>query len=306
MKKLYTLLSVVLLSLASNAQVVISQIYGGGGNGGATYSHDFVELFNRGTAGQNLGGWSVQYASTTGTSWARIELPSVMLMPGKYYLIKLSSTAAVGSPLPTADLDGSTCSCTFGAITMTNATGAFAAGATLAISGSNGKAILVNNNVLETTVNPAGAQIIDKVGFGATPNGFEGSGPTGTALTSTTAAIRNSAGCADSNSNPADFTAALPTPRNSATAANVCSLATVQNEIAGLDIFPNPVTGNILNIQTAANATKTVNVYDVLGKQVINVTTDNSTINVGNLNAGIYIVKVTEEGKTATRKLIVQ
>ena len=84
------------------------------------------------------------------------------------------------------------------------------------------------------------------------------------------------------------------------------SLAIKQNEISGLDIFPNPVTGNILNIQTAANATKTVNVYDVLGKQVINVTTNNSTINVGNLNVGIYIVKVTEEGKTATRKLIVR
>ena len=84
------------------------------------------------------------------------------------------------------------------------------------------------------------------------------------------------------------------------------SLAIKQNEISGLDIFPNPLTGNILNIQTAANATKTVNIYDVLGKQVINVTTDNSTINVGNLNAGIYIVKVIEEGKTATRKLIVR
>ena len=45
MKKLYTLLSIVLVSAASQAQVVISQAYGGGGNGGATYSNDFIELF---------------------------------------------------------------------------------------------------------------------------------------------------------------------------------------------------------------------------------------------------------------------
>lgn len=79
-----------------------------------------------------------------------------------------------------------------------------------------------------------------------------------------------------------------------------------QNSIAGLEIYPNPVNGNILNITTEANASKNVVIFDVLGKQVLNVTTDNTTVNVGNLNAGVYIVKITEEGKTATRKLVIQ
>ena len=49
--------------------VVISQIYGGGGNSGATWRNDFVELFNRGAAPVSVDGWSVQYASATGTNW---------------------------------------------------------------------------------------------------------------------------------------------------------------------------------------------------------------------------------------------
>ena len=76
--------------------------------------------------------------------------------------------------------------------------------------------------------------------------------------------------------------------------------------ISGLNIYPNPVSGSILNIETAANAAKAVSIFDVLGKQVLNVATDNTTVNVGNLNAGVYIVKITEDGKTATRKLVVR
>lgn len=77
-----------------------------------------------------------------------------------------------------------------------------------------------------------------------------------------------------------------------------------QNSISGLNIFPNPVTNGTFNVITDANAVRNVVVYDVLGKQVLKVTVSNTAINVANLNAGVYIVKVTEEGKTATRKLV--
>lgn len=79
-----------------------------------------------------------------------------------------------------------------------------------------------------------------------------------------------------------------------------------QNSISSLKMFPNPLSGNILNITSDANAPKTVAIYDVLGKQVINTVTTNGTVNVANLKAGVYIVKITEEGKTATRKLVVK
>ena len=52
---------------AISPDIVISQVYGGGGNAGAVYTHDFIELFNRGTTTVSLAGWSVQYASATGT-----------------------------------------------------------------------------------------------------------------------------------------------------------------------------------------------------------------------------------------------
>ncbi len=47
--------------------LVVSQIYGGGGNTGATYTHDYIEIFNRGTTNVSLDGKSLQYASAAGT-----------------------------------------------------------------------------------------------------------------------------------------------------------------------------------------------------------------------------------------------
>ncbi len=81
---------------------------------------------------------------------------------------------------------------------------------------------------------------------------------------------------------------------------------TKQNQIAGLKLSPNPLTGNVLNVTSNSNAAKNVAIFDITGKQVVNTTTVNSTINTGNLTSGVYIVKVTEEGKTATKKLVVQ
>lgn len=90
---------------------------------------------------------------------------------------------------------------------------------------------------------------------------------------------------------------------------NVSGTATASvknNDIAGLSVYPNPVSGNTLYVTSNNSVEKSVAIFDVLGKQVINTTTVNGAVNVANLNAGVYIVKVTEEGKTATRKLVVK
>jgi len=76
------------------------------------------------------------------------------------------------------------------------------------------------------------------------------------------------------------------------------------SEISGLKIYPNP-TKNILNITTEMNSTKTVQVYDMIGQQVINTQIENQ-LNVSNLTPGMYIARITEEGKTATTKLVIQ
>ncbi|WP_291423309.1 ExeM/NucH family extracellular endonuclease [Deinococcus sp.] len=68
--------------------LVISQVYGGGGNTGATYTNDFIEIFNPTSSAINLAGYSVQYASATGTSWQVTPLSSYSLAPGQFYLVQ--------------------------------------------------------------------------------------------------------------------------------------------------------------------------------------------------------------------------
>src|SRR5215470_17611897 len=95
------------LAQGATSNVVVSQIYAGGGNSGAAYANDFVELLNRTATVVDLSGWTVQYASAASTSWQATAL-SGTIAPGHYYLVQLASTAAVGAPLPTADATGTT------------------------------------------------------------------------------------------------------------------------------------------------------------------------------------------------------
>lgn len=83
------------------------------------------------------------------------------------------------------------------------------------------------------------------------------------------------------------------------------NLSVKQNQIEGLKVYPNPVTNGTFYINTNADSTKEVVVYDVLGKQVVKTSTTNA-VNVSNLKGGVYIVKITEDGKTATRKLVIR
>lgn len=84
------------------------------------------------------------------------------------------------------------------------------------------------------------------------------------------------------------------------------TLATAQNDIAGLKVYPNPVSNGVLHIESNLNTERTVTLFDVIGKQVLSTSTSNNTINVAALNSGIYIVKITEGGKTATKKLVIK
>jgi len=192
--------------------VVISQVYGGGGNAGAPLNADFVELFNRGTTPISLNGWSIQYGSAAGTgnfgasATAITELPNVTLSPGQYYLVQEAS-GATGSALPTPDLVDPT------PIAMSGTAGKVALASIATTLGCNGGSNPCNAAQL--------ANIVDLVGFGAA-NFFEGAAPTGT-LSNTTAAIRNGSGCVETDQNGADFSVAAPTPRNTATTSFSCS-----------------------------------------------------------------------------------
>jgi hypothetical protein len=77
-------------------------------------------------------------------------------------------------------------------------------------------------------------------------------------------------------------------------------------EISGLKVYPNPVKDGNLYITSNSSESKTVSVYDILGKQVLNTKTLNNAVNVSSLKSGAYIAKITEDGKTDTRKLIIE
>ncbi|GAB1308187.1 hypothetical protein KH5_08700 [Urechidicola sp. KH5] len=79
------------------------------------------------------------------------------------------------------------------------------------------------------------------------------------------------------------------------------------NQIEGFAMYPNPVSNGYLTIRSNSNAEKSIQVFDVIGKQVFTTTTRGSeALDVSNISKGVYILKVSEEGKTATRKLIIE
>ena len=75
------------------------------------------------------------------------------------------------------------------------------------------------------------------------------------------------------------------------------------SEISGLKVYPNP-TKNILNIVTDSNSIKNVQIYDMIGKQVLTINTNNE-VNVSSLTPGLYLAKITEEGKNSTIKVVI-
>jgi hypothetical protein len=81
------------------------------------------------------------------------------------------------------------------------------------------------------------------------------------------------------------------------------TLATKQNSISGLKVYTN---NNNLFVTSDSNEAKAVLVYNILGKNVVKTTVTNQAINVTDLASGIYIVKVTENGKTNTVKVVLQ
>jgi uncharacterized protein len=170
--------------------IVVSQVYGGGGNSGATYKNDFIELFNRGLTTITLTGWSVQYGAYNGTgTWAVTNLTG-SIAPGKYYLVQEAAGTGGLISLPTPDAIGS-----------------------IAMSANHAKVALVSSATALSGACPASTSISDLVGYGNDANCSETT-PTA-ALTNTTAAIRNGNGNTDTNNNAADFTVGDPNPHNS-------------------------------------------------------------------------------------------
>ena len=173
---------------AVSTSVVISQVYGGGGNSGATFKNDFIELYNLGSTAVDVTGWSVQYASSAGSSWSKTALTGT-IQAGHYDLVQEAAGSGGTVRLPTPDATG-----------------------LIAMSSTDGKVALVNNSTTLTGACPL-SSVVDFVGFGSANCSEAAPTPK---LSNTTAALRNGNGAIDRDNNAADFTVGAPTPRNSA------------------------------------------------------------------------------------------
>ena len=80
------------------------------------------------------------------------------------------------------------------------------------------------------------------------------------------------------------------------------------NDFDNLDvsIYPNPVDGNFVSIQSPTNGLKEIQVFDILGKRVINTTLASDSLDISELNSGVYMVKVTVENQSKVSKLIIK
>lgn len=270
------------LASAASPDIVISQVYGGGGNTGAPYTNDYVELFNRGTTAVSLSGWSIQYTSATGTgafganSGQLTELPSVTLQPGQYFLVQEAagtscSSSPCGVALPAPDsLDATP----------------------INMSGTGGKVALVMStlslgcNGSSTACSPSQLSLIkDLIGYGGA-NFFEGSGAA-PSTSNTTAAFRINSGCTDTDNNANDFIVPVsgPAPRNTASPLSSC----------GADAAPSVSSTTPANgaTQVALNSN-----LDIVFSEAVNVTGDWFDLTCG--TSGLHAAVVTGGPTTFT------
>ena len=176
---------ILLLNQCLNSQVLISEIYGGGGNSGAPFNQDYISITNYGGTIQNINGWSLQYAASTSTFNSKVNL-SGNISPGEVIYICYASGGMNGGPLPFT--------CNFTSSTNLNMI--------------DGKVALANN--MTTVDNTAGMvtpgsgnylNVVDFVGYGNSANQYEGSGPTARP-SNTKSVIR----IQETNNNSSDFT----------------------------------------------------------------------------------------------------
>lgn len=163
--------------------LVISEVYGGGGNSGATYTHDFIELYNPTQTPIELSEMSVQYRSASGGGTGFTNL-SGTVPPNGHFLIQQAAGSGGTTALPAPDATGN-----------------------LSMSGSQGSVALVTGR---DTVVPTPENTIDLVGYGAASL-REGSPAPGT---SAATSVSRDAVRTDTDDNSADFTAGAPGPQN--------------------------------------------------------------------------------------------
>jgi Zn-dependent metalloprotease len=251
--------------------VLITQVYGGGGNSGATYKSDFIELYNTTNSDINIGGWCLYYiAATSSSTTLKYEIPANSIIKANSYFLVKGGEGTGTQPAWNITFDG-TC--------------------TLNLSGSTGKVILLKSNSAFTLSTPPTIdEIINNVDFmDYVPFGTTAIPVWGTAMsantTSTTSARRKFVNgqyqCTKDIGN--DFEIVTANPRNSSMTVDV---KTINNDNSSVFAYEKTLflTGVALN--------QLVEVYNITGSKVFSSKINYNSIPLTNLSSGIYIVRV--------------
>jgi MYXO-CTERM domain-containing protein len=241
--------------------LVISQVYGGGGNSNAAFKNDYVELFNSGSASVSTLDLSIQYAPATNPTWQVFALPDAVIDPGHYFLVQLAADTATAPPIPTAD-----------------------AVSTINIGNKSGNIALVQGTArivcADGGVTRCAPFAIDFVGYGSTS---EREGTASAPMPGNDKSIfRNGGGCIDTDENRADFTVATPAPRNALSAPVSCAASD-----AGTDAAAPPADANV-TLDAEIDASVTIDASDASVTVDAGVAVDASDASVS-VDAGVTV-----------------
>lgn len=298
MKKLYTFLFLALTAATFAQTPIITGIMDGDCVGGVPKA---LEIYASGTVDFTL--YSVENQTNANTTWGNaLDLSPLGTVTNGFVYVILGGTPS-GTPTPPDNL--TTFMAEFPSIPVASI-----------LNPPTGtgmpQPMNVNGDDRLRIILTATTTVIDQYGA----EGVDGSG-TAWEYTDSWAKRNNGTGPDGAVFNPANWTfggvGALDTlgacqggaPYETIVPFGDFSLAIARNNISGLRIYPNPVVNGTLYIDTDGNSSKSVVIYDIVGKQVLKATTTNA-VNVSNLSGGVYVVKITEDGKTATRKLVIR
>lgn len=285
MKKVFTFIGLVSIAAFSNAQIVINEIYTGGGLLGAAITNDFIELKNIGSSTASLTGATIQYASATGAFTQYNNLPNITLGPGQTYLIQQGSDGLGGIiNLLNPNLI---------VTVLLNLDGSVGVGVGVGLALTSGKVALATNNTQVT--GPTASNVLDFVGYGLV-NQYEGTGsaPSPTILNS----ITRTSG--DTNNNNVDFTITLPTPQSS---SGTLAVSDVTNNSLKSQFVKNSFVKN--EEITFASDVKDVKIYSMSGRLVKTASVrEGAKLNVAELQKGNYIITGTVNNQPVSQKIL--
>jgi Calx-beta domain/Lamin Tail Domain len=195
----------------ADPNIRISQIYTRGGEAGATFQNDYVELFNRGNVDVDVSGWSLNISNFAGippniqisaTNIKFFSSPSLIMSPGSHLLIKFGGGGPNGQPISTPDINLNP----------------------FPLSDTGGQIVLLpKDKTLPFFYCPAAPDltgvVVDYLGYGIAicyENRVALAPPPDQSL------LRVDGGCTDNNDNLADFSFATPNPRSRQSGATPC------------------------------------------------------------------------------------